>query len=204
VSGRVIEHGTVALAASANRLAAVTPTRDWERLLRFDDNGLRLLDLAGRELATLVDRWQERRNRTAGPLSGDRFGCIEEEPSGLRLRVFDRDGRPLSDALLEGRFPIQVGGEPQAGLLALGVAPASVANPRATLFVDLATGSVLRVEPRLSPALRRWGYGASSANHAPGSLATRLFTAAEGLLRVDPLTGSRAVLLARRGSDLED
>ena len=203
-SGAVTERGMIALQGGP-RFASLVPTDDWQRVLRFDASGLFLHDLEGRVVATLVDRWPTQMNRTAGPLSGGRFGSVEEEPEGLRLRVFESEGRPLAEARFKGRFPLRVGGESAPGLLALGVAPFTEDAQRETLFVDLATGRVARRVPGLSPALRRWESGppGDSQNPEPGSLATRLFMSDEGLVSLDPASGARTVLVRRRDR-LED
>lgn len=206
VSGRVTERGTIALQGSRAFFAGLTPTEDWQGVLRFDVTGLYLHDLEGRMVATFVDGWLARGNRIAGPLSGGRVGCLEEEPAGLRLRVFGSDGRTLSEARLKGRFPLHVGGEPVAGLLALGVAPLSDEGERATLFVDLATGNLVRREAGVSPALRQWEPERDpyTPHPEPGSLATRLFLGDDGLVSLDPATGAKTVLVARRSRALEN
>lgn len=204
-SARVTERGKVALQGSRTFFAGLTPSADWQKLLRHDATGLYVHGLDGQVVATLVDGWAKG-NRAAGPLSGDRYGCIEEGPEGLRLRVFGSDGRLLSEARLKGRFPVRVGGEPRAGLLALGVAPLSDEGERATLLVDLASGNVVGREPGLSPAARRWepGNDLESTHLEPGSFATRLLLGEDGLVSLDPATGARSVLVARRNRLAED
>jgi hypothetical protein len=204
-SGRVRERGTIALQGSRTFFAGLTPGEGWRTVLRHDATGLYLHDLDGHVVATLVSGWTKG-NRAAGPLSGNRYGCIEEEPSGLHLRVFGSDGRLLWEARLTGRFPLRVGGEPRPGLLALGVAPLADEGERATLLVDLASGSVVRREPGLSPAVRRWepSNDVESTHLEPGSLATRLFLGDDGLVSLDPATGARTVLVARRRRLAED
>lgn len=200
--GRLTERGAIALDGDRTWFARLVPTDGWQRVLRFDASGLFLHDLDGKVVATLVNGWPTRMNRAAGPLSAGRFGSIEQEREGLRLRVFDSAGRALSEARFKGRFPLHVGGESAPGLLALGVAPAMEDGQRETLFVDLATGSVTRREPGLWPALRRWGAGrpGESQNPQPGSLATRLFLGDQGVLRLEPASGERTVLVPRSTS----
>ncbi len=193
-SGRLTERGTIK--GGGPSYAGLTPTEDWQRLLRLDGSGLTLHDLDGGVAATLVDRWADRTNRAAGLLSGGRVGCVEGEASILRLRVFDSEGRVVSEARLKGRFPLRVGGEIAPGLLALGV---SDDGEPATLIVDLLTGSVVRRERGLSPALRLWeaGKGLYTATPEPGSLGTRLFLGSDGVVSLDPASGARTVLIAR-------
>jgi len=186
-------------AASATPLTLV-PSGDWQQVLRFDASGLFLHDLDGRIVATLVDGWGGRANRAAGPLSGGRYGCIEEEaPGRLRLRVFGSDGRTLTEVLFEGRFPVRVGGEPRPGVLAL--APTSLdERPRATQFVDIADGTLARPRPDSIPALRRWEplRELEAVNPEPGSLATRLFLDRDGRLSsIDPAGGQRVIVTPR-------
>jgi hypothetical protein len=195
--GRLKERGGIAMHALP---ATLVPSDDWQRVHRLDGSGLFLHDLDGRVVATLVVGWTARMNRLAGPLSGGRFGSVEEEPNGLRLRIFDPEGRPLVESRLEGRFPLRVGGESSLGLLALGVSPRLEEGQRATVFVDLSTGGVVRSENGLWPALRRWEpvQPGDSQNPEPGSLGTRLFQASEGLVKLDPATGARSDFVRRR------
>lgn len=209
LEGGLTERGAIALQREGGWFASLVPTQDWQRVLRFDAGGLFLHDLDGRLVATLVDGWRAGRSRAAGLLSGGRFGSVEERPDGLRLCVFDSQGRPTGEARFRGRFPLRVGGESAPGLLALGVAPSAGEGPRETLFVDLAGGSVVRREPGVSPALRRWtargdaALPAGSPNPEPGSLATRLFLSDEGVVLFDQASGARTVLV-RRGDELEN
>lgn len=200
--GPVVERGTFFLKGDGAGLVRLVPADDWQRVLRFDGSGLFLHDLDGRVVATLVDGWSTRRNRAAGALSAGRWGAIEEEPEGLRLRVFDRQGRQSAEARFKARFPLRVGGESAIGLLALGVSPFSKKEDQpATLFVDLGTGSLMRREAGLSPALRRWepGREGDTENPEPATFSTRLFLSDDGqLVILDPATGSRRVLVTRR------
>jgi hypothetical protein len=182
--------------------AVLFPTDDWGRVLRLHESGLSLHDLDGRALATLAEGWQARMNRAAGPLSGNRFGSVEEGPEGLRLRVFDSEGRRLGDSRIKGRFPLRVGGESAPGLLALGLLSSAEQDQRETLFVDLATGGLVRREPGVLPALRRWepGQPGDCQNPQPASLATRLFLSDEGIVILDPTTGAHSSYVRRRDS----
>jgi hypothetical protein len=199
-SGHVTDRGSIDLRGGWSPRAGLTPSEDWQSVLRVDESGLYLHGLDGRVIATLVDGWQSRMNRAAGPLSGGRYGCIEEQPSGLYLRVFASDGRLLSEARLRGRSPLRVGGEPAAGVLAIEVAPFFGEGERATLLVDLATGATVRREPGLSPAIRRWEPGSDleSTHVDPGSFGARLFFGDDGLVSLDPATGAKTVVVASR------
>jgi hypothetical protein len=212
--GAIVGQSTVS--SGARWPTTLTPTDDYESVLRFDAAGLFVHDLDGRVTATLVNGWTTP-HRVAGLVSGDRVACIESDAEGLRLRVFARDGRPLTEARIAGRL-LRVGGEGAPGLLALGLAPGREPDLRESAFVDLATGRVVRREPGLLPGMRRWqapqGLGPhifargeaarqdEDQNPAPGSLATRLFLSDEGVLLLDPASGVKRVIVRRR--DRED
>ena len=73
----------------------------------------------------------------------------------------------------------------------------SILSEKRTLFVDAATGHVVREEPGLLPAGVQSGPGAQAR---PGSLASRLFTDEDGsLLALEP-GGGRRVIVAATGS----
>jgi len=208
-SGQVRERGSIGVSGFnrtwyTSNLPPVWPIDDWRRLARFDAQGLSIHDPDGATVATLVEGWPEGRwNRQAGPLSDGRVGLFEEDGEGLRLRVWDASGRLVSDGRFEGRFPLVVGGEVSPGLLAVGHRPrASSPAGRAggTSLVDLATARVVRVEADLQPAMRRWLFlrELDARGPEPGSLATRLFFGAQGLVSLDPATGARTVVVAPR------
>lgn len=199
-SSRASERGTIALAGARQAPGRLAPAPAWERVLRIDDDGLFLHDEAGDVVATLVDGWPGRGNRGAGWLSGGRVACVEEAHDGLRLRVFGPDARLASDSRLDGRFPVRIGGEIAPGILALGVSPSAEAGQRATLFVDLASGQVVRRLAAVWPALRRWEWGREpeAGDPVPGSFATRLFFADEGLVALDAATDARTLVVASR------
>ena len=80
-------------------------------------------------------------------------------------------------------------------------------NPFGIPFVDpngLASGNIVRREPGLLPGLRRWQVAQATVlqgeypDPEPASLATRLFFGDEGVVRLDPSTGDRRVIVARR------
>jgi len=201
--GRLAERGAIVFQGAKPNSAlvgSVTPTEDYERLLRYDDTGLFLHDLDGKVVTTFVDGW-ERGGRSARLLSGGRIGVL----TGLdRLRIFALDGRVLAQATFPGYW-ISFGGESAPGLLALAVTLPRGYNPQKatgpdrsqdqTQFLDLATGNVVRSERELLPALGRWRMDAE--NPQPGSFATRLFFGPEGLVLLDPASGARSLLVRR-------
>jgi hypothetical protein len=200
-SGRVAERGSVAL-QGAMAWTVLKPVESWQKLLRLDRRGLSLLDLDGSVIVELAGGWPAVAPRMAGRLSGGRYGLIEEEDSELRFRVFDAEGAAVCDARLPG-FPVRVGGEPAANMLAVAVTPqrGAGAGPLVTLLVDLATAEIERREVDAYPALAGWGwrgfFGRVHTEPEPGSLATRLFLGDDGLVTIDPATGARTVLVRR-------
>jgi hypothetical protein len=147
-----------------------------------------------RQLTPLIDAW----TGVAGFLSESRIFAVDKNNDpGLRLRLFGADGTPRATVAIPGRFPIRFGGEPVPGLLSIGIG-SNREGPRGTLFIDAATGEVKRRELGVLPA-RGWGWKLAPA---PGSAGTRLFWDAQGrLVRLDPGTGERHVLVATRGPD---
>jgi hypothetical protein len=205
-SGRLTERGAIRFEGDAGDSRSIIPTHDWQRVLRVDGAGLFMHDLDGRLLATLVDGWPATPKsryafHRAGLLSAGRFGSIDRGSEGFRLRVFDRDGRALFETRVEAA---SVGGESEPGVLVVGrgkiwSADGTIRFAGESEFVDLATGRVVRREPGLWPAFNAWGVLGGSVE--PGSLATRLFvTTDDALVRLDPVTGARKVLVRRRAS----
>jgi hypothetical protein len=205
-SGRLVERGAIRFEGDRGEGRSIIPTHDWQRVLRVDDAGLFLHDLDGRLLATLVNGWPATPKsryafHRAGLLSEDRFGSIERGAEGFRLRVFDREGRALLETQVQAS---SVGGESEPGVLVLGRGKSW--SPDGTIrfrgeseFVELATGKVLRRENGVWPAFNAWPVWGGSVE--PGSVATRVFfTTDDALVRLDPVTGARTVLVRRRAS----
>jgi hypothetical protein len=166
---------------------------DGDRFLVTERRRLSLYVLATNRLVTLIDGWNAL-NHASGLLSDGHAFSAEESGPGLRLRLFGPDGATRAGLTMPGKFPVRFGGEPVAGLLALGVDRWDTASLRETVFVDVATGEVRRRETDLTPAAR---WGTWLGGPVPGSGGTRLFWNAQGaLVRLDPLTGERRVLIA--------
>lgn len=166
---------------------------DADRLLVTEPRRLSLYVLDGGRLVTLIDAWSAA-NRAAGLLSDGGAFSVEESAPGLRLRIFGPDGATRASVAMPGKFPVRLGGEPLPGLLSIGVDRWDTASLREALFVDVATGEVRRREAGLLPAAR-WGLWLGGP--APGSASTRLFWDSQrALVRLDPLTGERRVLIA--------
>jgi hypothetical protein len=168
----------------------------WDRLLVTEPRRLSSYALDGGHLVTLIEA-SSAGNRAAGLLSEGRVVCVEESGPGLRLRTFDPDGSTRADVTMPGKFPVRLGGEPLPGLLSVGVDRWDTASLWETVFVDVATGQVRRRESGLTPAAR---WDTWSAGPVPGSAGTRLFWDSQrALVRFDPATGERRVLIAAGG-----
>ena len=166
------------------------------RFLVSEPRRLSLYALENDRLVTLIDAWNGM-NHASGLLSDGHAFSVEESGSGLRLRTFGPDGSTRASVTMPGKFPVRFGGEPVAGLLALGVDRWDTASLWETVFVDVATGEVRRREHDLMPAAR-WGTWLGAP--APGSAGTRLFWDSQRtLVRLDPTTGDRRVLIATGG-----
>jgi hypothetical protein len=148
----------------------------------------------------------------AGLLSGGRVAAIVRRsptipvmPSQLRASPPHRDTLVVWDApgAEPRRLPLEtatwMGAEPREGWVTLGqVLPES---ERHSSIVDLKSLRVVRTEPGLVPALLKRSWLGPTAPIAPGSPGTRLFvTPDRGLVRLDPETGRREVVLRRSGS----
>jgi hypothetical protein len=166
---------------------------DADRFLVTEPRRLSLYVLADNRLLTLIDGWNAM-NHASGLLSDGHAFSVEESGPGLRLRTFGPDGATRASVTAPGKFPVRFGGEPVAGLLALGVDRWDAASLHETVFVEVATGEVRRRETDLTPAAR-WGPWLGGL--VPGSGGTRLFwNAQHALVRLDPTTGERRVLIA--------
>jgi hypothetical protein len=135
-------------------------------------------------------------------LSGGRMAAIlkrwgaQAPPRSDELIVWDTpDAEPRRLALETSGW---MGAEPRRGWLTLGQ---PYAEP-GTVFVDLEALRVVRTERDLMPALvGPWRLLPETANPPPGSPGTRLFVTRTGsLVRLDPETGRREVLVGRSGA----
>jgi hypothetical protein len=181
---------------STEGAAQVRFSTNGDRLLVVEPRRLSLQVLDGSGLKTLIDPWPAL-NRAAVLASEGRVASVEENGSGLELHVLAPDGATTASATIPGKFPVRFGGEPVPGLLSIGVDRWDTAYLRETVFIDLATGQVRRRETDLTPAAR-WDFW--SAGPAPASASTRLFwDSHHALVRLDPATGERRVLVVTRG-----
>ncbi len=163
------------------------------RLLTLDgpDHRVRLFDgTTGALLATLAQEPVD--SRWPALLPDGRIVLSERSSTKRRLRVFGPDGLETASVPLPPTAHVALGGEAAPGRLCIGIADENFHY--ATWLVDLENGSLSNVADGLQP-VRAFGT-------APGlgSDATKLFYGPDqrSLVRFDPLTGERRVLLGGR------
>jgi hypothetical protein len=137
----------------------------------------------------------------AGLLSHGRVAAVVSRWGGVghgrtELVVWDTpDEEPRRLALPTGGW---LGAEPLDGWLTLGQVHD---RGRGTTFVDLEPLRVVRTEPGLVPILAEPSWLGPRGTVPPGTPGTRLFvTEAGGLVRLDPETGRREIVLRRSGA----
>ena len=105
--------------------------------------------------------------------------------------MFGSDGREGAAMALPAASSVSLGGEVAPGVLCLGVTDAAFRS--SAWLADLNAGTVRKVADDLRPAAN------PRAIESVGSEATKLFygprTDTESLVRFDPLTGERRVIL---------
>ena len=115
---------------------------------------------------------------------------------GGEVRITDAGGATLAVVPLPPKSQAAALRETEPGRLAVGVWSV-VLSQKGTLFVDAATGAILREDPGLMPAGLQSG---PWPQPAPGSMAARLFTDDEGrLVSLEP-GDQRRVVIAGAGS----
>jgi hypothetical protein len=163
-----------------------------ERLVALDgkNRGVRLFDAStGALLATLADAPADA--RWPAFLPDGRIVLSERSLGGRLLRVFSADGREEQAIALPPASSVALGGEVAAGKLCIGVDDGSRSE---SWLVDLDNPSLRKVADDLRPVTSLW------TTVGLGSDATRLFygPAQRSLVRFDPLTGERRLLLGGR------
>ncbi len=130
----------------------------------------------------------------AGFLSDGRIAIATAEGDHSLLRVCRHDGSE------ERRLPLGpgrglLGGEPQPGRLYVGLRAGATSR---SVLVDLDRGSILHREEGLLPAVT----SPRVPRPRPGTPGASLFLSDDGgLVRLDPTTGQRTVLLGGKGKD---
>ncbi len=173
----------------------LTTNRVGDRVIavRYRDRQARLLDGAtGTLLATLVEGGSDT-SLWPGFLSDGRIVISESSSQGPRLSIFGRGGaRERVIALPTGRF-ISLGGEVASGQIVVAVRDVA----RSSIYlVGIDDGRVRKLSDDLYPAaLLRGDPSELNASPSPGSEATKLFLRSRELIRLDPVTGARRVVL---------
>jgi hypothetical protein len=151
---------------------------------------VRLFAATGAPIATLADTPAE--SRWPAFLPDGRIVLSERSSGNRQLRVFGADGREGAAVALPAASSVSLGGEVAPGVLCLGVTDAAL-RPSAWL-ADLSAGTIRKVADDLFPV------ASVRAIVGLGSEATKLFYGSRyhSLVRFDPLTGDRKVLLGKR------
>jgi hypothetical protein len=177
--------------------------------LRVDPSGQRLLvrdfkkkrielfdSGTGERLATLSEK-----SRDGDFLSDSRIAVAESGPEAARVRLFDSSGRELRSIALSSAAGVTLGGETGNGqLIAFARRRADSWRDGALFLVDFDRGEKRSVAGGLYPiaSYQVFRNDDPSLRLVPGSEATKLFLAPDrSLVRFDPLTGERRVLLGR-------
>ncbi len=138
----------------------------------------------------------EQTSRWPGFLADGRIVLTERSPQGARLRVFLADGTERRTVPVEAPGYFFLGGEVAPGKLvvALGEGPRYSAS-----LAGVDDGSVGKIADGLYPAARLAGFSYEiNAGPTAESEATKLFFQGRVLVRLDPLTGERRVILEAR------
>ena len=148
--------------------------------------------LTGRPLAVLGSPTPK--TRWGGFLQDGRIVLTGEAEAGRILRVFSPNGAPVREFSFPGAQWLTPGGEAAPGKLIVGVGDPLA---RRIELLDIDTGASRRIASGLSPAARLSNWtGQPNVSPAVGSEATKLFLRwGEGLVRLDPFTGERRVIL---------
>lgn len=180
--------------------------RAGDRLLIRSENGSRVALYDGRTgalQATLIDHAFEEHPWTDF-LSDGRIVLGHSRAGAAMLRLFARDGAVQGEVPLGPGALVLLGGEAAPGQLVVAVGPERMRSELTgkVLLVDLARGTVRPLAEKLFPiaSFPRWFAGDPTEAPDPGSEATKLFHGPNGsLVRLDPLTGERRVILAGKG-----
>ena len=178
------------------------------RSLSDDPAGKRVLTLhdgrTGTLVATLAD---DLRSPQARFLTGNRIAVAGIAGAGARLLFFEGEkgfAAPARTIDLGPAVRVVLGGEIAPGRLAVSLTPfeENRPTPRSAwklAIVDAASGSVVTKADGLVPADRfGWWFNSVMAPTEAGSPASLLFLDADGrLVRLDPASGARTVLLGR-------
>jgi hypothetical protein len=185
---QAVGHSVPASSIAGDRILLLEPLAPPVFSLHDARTGRRLRALTGEELWRVSD---------ALLLSDGTVAAVETRGTASRLRLV-AEGRADRLVELPGEFVVgALGGELPGGRLGIGLFGAPPASDRRgdqrigdTVVVDLGTGQLTRREVGLRPAVTLYG------RVRGGSAATLFETQAGELVRLDPDTGARLVVLA--------
>lgn len=134
-------------------------------------------------------------------LSDGRIALGIGQGASAGVEIFSAAGKPERTVPFPGRQRIRFGGEAAPGKLVVAVGPDSAARGSPSIFLlDADSGQARPVAEGLSPVVLLAGYLSDQPTDlpAPGSEGTKLFYGPDrSLVRFDPLTGERRVLIGR-------
>ena len=193
-----------ALAATGEMVGAehllFTVSASGARILLREKTRLSLRDgRSGALIASLAERGPTM-NPSGTFLSDGRVAVSIVERSAVRIEVFAPDGSAERTITIPARYRISLGGEVAPGKVVVAAGGSAQVRESRTIFVaDLSSGAVVKVADGLFPICSYLSYAATPDSvPAPGSEATKLFYGAgRSLVRLDPLTGERRVILGK-------
>jgi len=198
-SRRLVRTGGIGDLASWPLLAT---DRTAQRLVcvEMEAKRMRLFDArTGRLIRQLTD--SQKFGATFGFLFDGRIFVVSRSGTERVLEVLSPDGEPLREipfpgGPLKGTRLTSMGGEASPGQLV--VSTGDEGDPTAFL-IALDDGTVRQLGQHLRPVSRwSWFYGPANSVLPPGTPAARLFQDDGSLIRVDPATGRRELLLGQR------
>lgn len=179
--------------------------RAGDRLLIRSENGSKIGLYDGRTgalLSTLVEKAFDERPWAIFTSDG-RIVIGSSRVGAATLRLFSRAGLPQGEVPLGPGARVLLGGEAAPGQLVVAAGPERMRTELTgkILLADLARGTVRPLAEKVFPVagFPRWGAADPTQVLEPGSEATKLFYGPNGsLVRFDPLTGERRVILTGR------
>ncbi len=169
-----------------------------ERLLVREHGGTRLSlfdGKSGSRLAVLAEGPRQA-SSWAAFLSDGRAVFATSGDSGARLRVFAADGAPLRSIELPSTPRILLGAEAEPGKIVVGATDNSFWEGAASYLVDADGGGARKIADDLTPV--SWSYIPVRPVPAGSEAAKLFYGPGRSLVRLDPLTGERRVVLEGR------
>jgi len=169
----------------------------------FRKKEITLRDARSGDLLAILSPGAGTSSRGARFVSDGRIAAAEAGPAGARVRVFSTDGIEEKAIPLGAGASIFLGGEPAGGQIIASIRRGTAApwSESKVFLVDISSGEARQVAEGLLPisAFQWWLTDDPSLQPSPGSEATKLFSGPDhSLVRFDPATGKRRVILAGR------